>query len=262
MVRIKLFVGKTIEENAGIYFERIKKFKGKLDGAKNALVQSKVKLKELETRKIAEEKSKYSQHTKPLKKEWYEKFRWFRSSEGFLVIGGRDASTNDILIKKFTENNDIVFHTEMAGSPFFVVKSDNKPIGKQTIQETADATASFSKAWKLGLSSTEVYNVNPEQVSKKAPTGEYITKGAFMIYGKKNNIDNSINLAVGMNDEGKIFCAPLSAVKANSKAYMEILHGDKKPSEIAKMLQKIIGGSLDDIIRALPSGGCKIKKEK
>ncbi len=257
MSKIKLFIEKSIEENAGIYFDRVKKLKGKLEGAKNALEESRKKFKILEARKLESEKPQ--EKIPQRKKEWFEKFRWFVSSEGFLVIGGRDASTNDILIKKFTENNDIVFHTEMAGSPFFVVKSENKPIGEQTIQETADATASFSKAWKLGLSSTQIFYVSPEQVSKKAPTGEYITKGAFMIYGKKNNLQNSVNLAVGIDENGKIFCAPLNAVKANSKKFIEISQGDKKPSEIAKVILKVLGGSLDDIIRALPAGGCKLK---
>ncbi|MEK6808318.1 MAG: NFACT RNA binding domain-containing protein, partial [Nanoarchaeota archaeon] len=179
--------------------------------------------------------------------------------EGFLVIGGRDSTTNDILIKKFTEKNDLIFHTEMAGSPFFVVRSENKEIGGKTKQETSDAVVSYSRAWKLGVTSTEVYYVSPEQLTKKAPTGEYIKKGAFMIYGKKEYITNHINLAIGITKDGKIMGAPLNAISFNCEKYVEIKQGRKKSSEIAKFIQRKIGGELDDIIRAMPSGGCEVK---
>ena len=124
---------------------------------KNRLVRSrklkikKKKLKEVITRK----------------KKWYEKFRWFVSSEGFLCIGGRDATTNDILVKKHMEKGDLVFHTQLAGSPFFIIKSEGKKIGKKTIEEAAQATASYSRAWKHGFTVTEVYYITPEQVKKE-----------------------------------------------------------------------------------------------
>ena len=57
-----------------------------------------------------------------IKREWYEKFRWFISSEGFLVIGGRDATSNEIVIKKHADKNDLVFHTDIKGSPFHLSK--------------------------------------------------------------------------------------------------------------------------------------------
>ena len=122
------------------------------------------------------------------KQDWYEKFHWFISSEGFLCIGGRDATTNEIVIKKHTDKEDFVFHTEAPGSPFFVIKTESgegKEPTKKTFEEVALATGVFSKAWKLGLSSTEVFMVKPEHVSKEAQSGEYIAKGAFMIYGKR-----------------------------------------------------------------------------
>lgn len=256
---IKLYVNKSLEENASIYYEKAKKFKNKLEGARKALEASKAKLKEVESKyvEILAHKKMLGHHF--LKREWYEKFRWFISSEGFLVLGGRDSSTNDILIKKFTEKNDLVFHTEMAGSPFFVIKSDNKVIGEQTKQEIADAVVSYSRAWKLGITSTEVFYVTPEQISKKAPTGEYIKKGAFMIYGKKSYIQNNVNLAIGINDKGKIIGGPVNAIKSNCKNYVEIRQGRKKSSDVAKLIQKKIGGNLDEIIRVMPSGGCEVK---
>src|SRR3989338_9469069 len=190
MIRIELDLTKSIDENAAVYFEKAKKIKKKIAGAERALQDSLKKLKELEAKKekLILQESKDAPF-KERKKEWYEKFRWFISSEGFLVIGGRDATTNEIIIKKFTDKEDIVFHTDMAGSPFFVIKcAQEKKKGKIpseiTLQETANATAIFSRAWKLGMSTLDVFYVSPEQISKTPQSGEYLVKGAFVIRGK------------------------------------------------------------------------------
>ena len=264
MIKIGLDLGKTIDENAAFYFEKSKKAKKKSEGAKEALEKSRAKLKELElklekekkekqnAREEAEEKAKKSRERK-----WFEKFRWFFSSEGFLCVGGRDATTNEVLIKKHASPDDIVFHTELAGSPFFIVKTEGKKPGEATMQEAAQATAAFSRAWKLGFNTADVFHVKPEQVSKKAKAGEYLDKGAFMIYGKKENVRAEIALAVGIK-EGKIQCAPPEAVRNNCEKYMLITQGSGKASDAAKKIRRILGGDLDEIIRALPSGGVEV----
>jgi len=259
MAKLILDLNKNVEENAEVYFNKAKKIKKKLEGAKEALGKSLKEHKKLKFKKEKEESLQPSPTAHPAKKEWYEKFRWFFSSEGFLIIGGRDATSNEVLIKKHTDKNDLVLHTDMAGSPFFVIKAENKKIGEKTINEAADATCSYSKAWKLGLSNTSVFYVEQEQVSKKAQSGEYLTKGAFMIYGKTNYIDNKINLAVGVKD-GKIMGGPVETIKKNCEKFVEVKQGRKKTSDVAKYIQKKIGGDLDEIIRALPAGGCEIKK--
>ena len=261
MTKLTLDLTKSIEENAAAYFERAKKVKKKIGGAEAALNENLKKLEELEHKrdKITAEKSK-QEKLKERKAEWYEKFRWFTSSEGFLVVGGRDATSNEIVIKKHTEANDLVFHTDMAGSPFFVVKTYGKPVGGKTKEEAADATCTFSRAWKLGLQASPVFYVNPDQVSKKTKAGEFMGKGAFMIYGKTNYINNKINLAIGINQNQQIMAGPVEAIKAHCEKYVELVQGDEKSSSVAKYIQHKIGGSLDEIIRALPSGGFKVKK--
>jgi predicted ribosome quality control (RQC) complex YloA/Tae2 family protein len=262
MPLIELDLNKTVEQNASIYFDKSKKMKKKAEGAKEALKIHEKKLKDLEKKK-EKEKAQYDEKKKSnvkLKKEWYEKFRWFISSEGFLVIGGRDATTNEIVIKKHTDKNDLVFHTDLAGSPFFVIKTENKKPGKKTLQETADATVTFSRVFKLGQSSSPIFYVKPEQVSKEAQTGEYLTKGAFMIRGKTNYIENKINLAVGKLESGRLMAAPIEAIKKHCKEFIILVQGDKKTSEIAKKIKAKFGGNLDDIIRILSAGGIDLKK--
>ena len=262
MAKLTLDLTKSIDENAAVYFEKAKKAKKKIEGAEKALNESLKRLQELEAKKekMALEKSKQEKF-KERKHEWYEKFRWFTSSEGFLVIGGRDATSNEIVVKKHTEPNDLVFHTDMAGSPFFVVKSNNNQVGAKTKEEVADATCTFSRAWKLGLQTSSVFYVAPEQVSKKTKAGEYMGKGAFMIYGKTNYIGNKINLAVGITSKQQIMAGPLEAIRANCGKYVVLIQGPEKASAVAKYIQRKIGGAIDEIIRALPSGGFKVKME-
>ncbi len=260
MARLTLDLTKTVEQNAAAYFEKAKKIKKKIIGAEKALQDSLRQIKDLEAKKEKELKKNEEKRRIPAKKEWYEKFRWFFSSEGLLVIGGRDATTNEVVIKKYTSPDDIVFHTDMAGSPFFIVKSGGKQIGEKTIHEVADATCTFSRAWKLGLQTTPAFYVKPEQVSKKAQSGEYMGKGAFMVYGKTNYADNKINLAIGMTKDSKIMAGPAEAVKAHCAKFVELAQGNEKASAMAKTIRHKIGGEIDDIIRALPSGEFRIKK--
>ena len=257
MVKIKIDISKSIEENAGIYYDKVKKLKKKLTGVNIALERSRGNMKKL----LAAREKQLSVETAPVrkdtKKEWYEKYRWFISSEGFLCIGGRDATTNEILIKKHTDKDDIVFHTDMAGSPFFVIKTEGKKPKESTIKETADATVTFSKAWKLGLMYTQVFHVKPDQVTKEAQAGEFLKKGSFMIRGKPIYIDNNVNIAIG-SYEDRPMAGPVSAIKKNCPIYIVLEQGDEKVSGIAKKIHKKLGFEIDDIIRVLPTGSFKI----
>tara|TARA_Y100000310_G_scaffold345288_1_gene463440 strand:- start:4943 stop:5725 length:783 start_codon:yes stop_codon:yes gene_type:complete len=260
MVKILINLKKSVEENASVYYEKAKKAKKKIKGAEDAIKKNKKKLIDLQKKADKELKEiEEKEEVVKRRKEWYEKFRWFFTSEGFLVIGGRDATSNEVVIKKYTESNDLVFHTDMAGSPFFVVKTDGKDVGGASKNEVSDATCTFSRAWKLGLQTTSVFSVDPEQVSKKAQSGEYLTKGAFMIYGKVNYVDNTVNLAVG-DYKGKIMAGPVESVKKHCKKVIILVQGDEKPSDIAKKIKHKLGGDLDTIIRALPAGEFSIKE--
>jgi hypothetical protein len=148
----------------------------------------------------------------------------------------------------------------MAGSPFFLIKTEGKKVDELAIQETAEATASFSRAWKAGLATIDVFYVKPEQVSKQSESGEYMAKGAFMIRGKTTYVHPNIKLAVGIR-QGKIMCGPVSAVKKNCEKFMLFSQGNEKASDAAKKIKKELGGELDEIIRALPSGGVRIAKK-
>ncbi|PIN67622.1 hypothetical protein COV94_06960 [Candidatus Woesearchaeota archaeon CG11_big_fil_rev_8_21_14_0_20_57_5] len=274
-MRIHLELQKSIDQNAGLYFEQAKKAKAKAEGARTALEDTKRKLKSAQkdlakeqaaSHAAQQEQQRASDHKEQAKARaaWYHSYRWFLSSDGILCVGGRDATQNEVLIKKHTQPGDKVLHTDMAGSPFFIVKAEGNDIPESTLQEAANATASFSKAWGLGLSSTPVFWVKPEQVSKEAASGEYLTRGAFVIKGKTNYLDNQMDLCIGVVDRF-VMAGPERAVASHSPTYVRILPGGQKTSAVAKATYNIIlkgepKSYLDDIIRALPTGGCSLPK--
>lgn len=259
-MEIEICLDKSVEQNAEVYFEKSKKAKKKLKGAGKALMVSRKKLEKLEKEKEKElEKieKKAQQEKTARKKEWYEKFHWFVSSEGFLCIGGKDATSNEMVIKKQTEENDLVLHTDMAGSPFFVIK-DGQKASEETIKEAAQATASYSKAWKLGLSVLDVFYVKPEQVSKEAQPGEYMSKGSFMVRGKTKYLRPRLEIGIGIKG-GIVVGGGVGAIKKNADQFVVVVPGKLKKSDIAKKIQKKIGGDLDEIIKFLPTGGCSLR---
>jgi len=254
-MRIVINIKKSVEENASAYFERAKKLKKKIEGIKRIIDVYNNKLEELKNKKAIElEKIKKAKIKVKKEKRWYDKFHWFYSSDGFLVIGGKDATTNEIIIKKHCEKNDLVFHTEIPGSPFVVIKSEGKEIPETTKTEAAIECAVYSKSWKIGII-PEVYYVLPEQITKKAPSGEYLTKGAFMIYGKKNFIKGiEMKIAIGVKN-GQIIGGPVSAIKKNAEKFVIIIPGDIKKSTLAKMIKEKIDGDVDEIMKFLPGDG-------
>ena len=255
-MRIRLDIRKTVEENAAAYFEKAKKARSKLKKIEEVIKKAQEELASLDEKESQEEK--ITQKEKKREKKWFEKFRWFISSDGFLCIGGRDATSNEMVVKKHTSPSDLVFHTDLAGSPFFVIQSEGKEIPQQSIMETAQATAAFSRAWKQGLGYLEVFYVKPEQVTKEARAGEFIGKGAFMIYGKKNILRVDLSCAVGRTEDGLWMCGPKSAVEKHCPNFFLVSVGKDRPSDAAKTLRKKLGGEIDDIIRVLPPGPVKL----
>ncbi|MBI4139748.1 DUF814 domain-containing protein [Candidatus Woesearchaeota archaeon] len=256
----------SIDQNAAVYFEKAKKARKKSEGLKRALEKFRDELLRIDEETIIEsEKNKIVIHQKSL--QWFEKFRWFVSSDGFLCVGGRDATSNDIIVKKHAVKGDIVFHTSIPGSPFFVVKSGGSIVPKATLDEVAVATASFSRAWREGFASTEVYHITPEQVLKSDPSGISLPRGSFYIDGRKTFYNPILELAIGKCDDFPdivpsrlVMCAPISSVQKWCSSVYIVRQGDKSSSDVAKKLSKEFGVSTDDIIRVLPSGGVSLKR--
>lgn len=168
---IEIDISKTLNKNIEDYYSRRRKAIDKSDKTKIALENIVEKLAPKKKTLPAQKREQY----------WFEKFNFFISSENVLVIGGKNAQQNEIIVKKYMEPTDLYFHCDIQGASSVICKSRTD----STIQEASYMSLCMSKCWDEGVL-REVFYVEPEQVSKTAPSGEYISKGSFMIKGKKN----------------------------------------------------------------------------
>lgn len=260
--RIQIDSKLSIPENAEVYYEKAKKAKKKIEGVLMAIERTEKEIEKI-TRRKDEALRNITVPRKRVKREmkWFEKFRWFLSSDGFLVLGGRDAGTNEMVVKRHMEPRDIYLHSDIHGAPSVIIKSQGKEIPETTIQEAAVFAASFSSAWTRGFSSLDVYWVHPEQVSKTPKSGEFVARGAFIIRGSRNYIRGvPLKIAVGIVDyDGeRLMSGPQSAVEKRTDNYVVIKPGYTKKEALAREIKSRIDKenilTLEDFIRVLPPG--------
>jgi predicted ribosome quality control (RQC) complex YloA/Tae2 family protein len=267
---IKLEPEEDLEAIASGYYDKAKASESKIENAKKAKEQTEKQLEELKKEEIDLEEV-MEDKTQKREKEWFEKYRWFYSSEGFLVLIGRDVQTNDMLVNKHMESNDLYFHADFDGAPSVVVK-DGQESGEETREQAAKAAVSFAKTWKAGIGSDNTYYVTPDKVTQEPESGEYLPKGAFIIRGDRNYIRNvKVEVAIGPYEieEGLYvpMAGPLEAVKENCSTFVEVEPGRTKKSDIAKDIRSYFKEQdfdldLDYIVRSLPPGESDIKSKK
>jgi len=257
-LRFGLDLRRDLYANASRFYERGKRAKRRLKGAQTALEETRKKLEEAKTR-IKEAKAlekvkpvealKEVEERKVKRKEWFEKFRWFVSSDGFLVLAGKDAVSNEVLVNKYTEDGDVVFHADVVGAPFVVVKTEGKKPSEQCLREAGEFAAAFSRGWREGFASVDVYWVKPEQLSKGGPSGEYVPRGGFVVRGKRNWMRGaSLKVAVGVvveeDGEVRFVGGPVDAVKTKTKAYVVVVPGDLRGKAFFKRVLKVLAGKM------------------
>ncbi|VDK73476.1 unnamed protein product [Litomosoides sigmodontis] len=149
-----------------------------------ALKSAKIKTKE--TLEVVHTKAEVMKRRRVM---WFEKFFWFVSSENYLVIGGRDAQQNELLVKRYLRPGDIYMHADTRGASSVIIRNKlgGGDVPPRTLNEAATMAICYSSAWEAKVT-TSAWWVYQHQVSRTAPTGEYLTPGSFMIRGKKNYI--------------------------------------------------------------------------
>lgn len=254
-LRFCLDLRKDLFANAAKFYEMAKAAKRKLEGVKTALNETRKRLLEAEAElgkievaeqitptMIARELAK----RKIKQKKWFEKFRYFTSSEGFLVVAGKDAISNEVLIKRYAEPEDMVLHADVVGAPFVIVKTGGKAPSEQCLREAAEFAAAYSRGWREGFASVDVYWVKPNQLSKMGGSGEYVPRGAFVVSGSRNWMRGTpLKLAVGVlfdekTDEPSFINGAVDAVKAKTKTYVIVIPGDISGKELLKQVLKAL----------------------
>ena len=267
--KVKIELDAPLPSIASILFDESKKQKGAITSIEKLIEKTEDQLeKTIEKGEIAKGSVGFSDIRK---KNWYERYRWFFTSDGLLAVGGRDSSSNSALVRKHMESNDKIFHAEINGSPFFILKDTNEDLMPLSLEETAYATVCFSRAWQASAHGLNSFWVKPDQIKKAAPTGQSMGKGSFMIYGTRNFIKvASLKLAVGIMKEDENFLlvsGPVEPIKKNCLCYVIIEPGGSPISDVAKKIRAEFNKSddkfqklfvVDDYVRALPTGSSKI----
>jgi len=265
---VQVDTNKGIPESCEKYYNKGKKAKKKINGVKIAIENTKGEIQKLEDKRevaIQELETPDKKVKKQLK--WYEKLRWFVSSDGYLVIGGRDANSNEQVVKKYSKSNDLYLHCDIHGAPSTIIQNNGDgEIPESTMYEAACFASSYSSAWKEGFSSYDSYWVNLDQVSKTPESGEFLKKGSFVIRGRKNFIRNvPVLIAIGVVDyDGakRVMAGPVPALDNMCDDYVILKPGFTKKERISKKVLSIIDKDnilgVDDIVRNLPSGKCDV----
>ncbi len=184
-------------------------------------------------------KTAVSKHHAPvLKKKWFHRFRWFYTSDGVLVLGGRDAGQNEELVKKYMEGGDTFVHADVHGASIVIIKGKT-----ERLDEVAQFAASFSGAWRSGHFSADVYSVRPDQVSKTPEAGEYVTRGSFIVRGERHYEKGvPLGTAIGFQTEPEVAVigGPVTTVKARAKYLVELKPGQFEPNDTAKKVLRIL----------------------
>lgn len=275
-MNVKIDFRKSVNENAQYYYKLNKKTRKKIEGAKKAIKNTEKEIEEREKRekrdKIISEDKKGK---KPTSKFWFDKYKWFISSDGNLVIAGKDAKTNEEVVKKYLEKIDRYAHADAGGAPSVVIRENREEegkISKKTLKEACQYAILHSKEWKRGIASGRAYWVKPAQVSKTAEAGESLPTGAFVIRGKRNFFDDlpleASLLEINYKGQKKVMCAPSYALEEREddiiKKRVDFIPGKKSQNDFAKEMSEYFSVPVEEIQNILPPGGVKVvhKDEK
>ena len=267
-----LIVDLSIWKQLGSLYDELKTIKGtinKLQAERDSLLMRIQDLNERLSRSIPDIHAEITDRVSITIEKEFKRLRRFVTSEGFEVLAGKDASSNIALIRKQLNDKDLVFHAEIKGSPVAILKRGSEA-GEASIEEAAQFTACFSRAWREGLSSATVYYVKPEQISLSPPPGQFLPKGSFMVYGPRNYLTTELSLAVNIEQQNgkiKIKVIPkLTADKLRIK-YVEIRPGNINSVEAARKLvhlfklsipKRIEGELIDAVASMIPYGRCYV----
>ena len=302
-VRVELDASTGVEVNADRLYQEAKRIEGKKEGAQEAIESTRAELAAVKERKAEweaaeegddgaaaeddEEDETYetdwlSRPSIPIRSpdDWYKRFRWFHTSDGYLVIGGRNADQNEELVKKYMGNHDRFFHTQAHGGPVTLLKAagpsesaDPVDWDDSTLREAAQFAVSYSSDWKDGRGAGDAYMVEPDQVSKTPESGEYIEKGSFVIRGERTYFEDvPCRVAVGVQCEPvtRAIGGPPSAIVDRAATSVTLEPGMYAQNDAAMMVYRELKerfadqsfvrkvASADQLQEFLPSGGSAI----
>ncbi|MDX1534336.1 MAG: NFACT family protein, partial [Thermoplasmata archaeon] len=246
----------TVDQNAQRYYEQKRALLERGGRIETALAASRKELHRVE--KSARRKERQRPLYPASKRFWFDAYRWTLSSGKVLILGGRDARSNEKLVRKHLSPGDRYVHADLTGAPSVVVKGGAEA-DERTLREASRFALVYSKAWRHGLGSGSAFWVTPDQVSKTAESGEFVKRGSFVIRGKRNYVHN-LALALGVGEvevEGnrRIMGGDPDALRALSKRYLVVKPaGPLRRQDLARLLSRAYEVPSAEVERVLPAG--------
>jgi len=272
-----------VEANASALYEEAKEVAEKREGTKEALEEARDELERMQREKEKEEDGERDEEDETTTlsergQNWYDRFRWFRTSDGFLVIGGRDADQNDEIYNKYTDPDDVFFHTEAPGGPITILMrtEPDEPKGdievpESSREEAAQFAGIYSSVWDSGQGAAEVYSVPASNISKTPESGEYIEKGSVVVRGDRTYYTVEMRAAVGMrlDESAGVVGGPPGPIEKQAEFSLRLEPGRYSRNDTAKKVYRRFRDELDeslvrrltstdDVRRFLPPGGSRI----
>ena len=259
-IKIPLDYTKNIDANASDLYGKGKEIGEKAKRADDALKESIEVLNKKEAG-MAKTKAAMANRAQPTKQYWFDRYKWFVTPSGRLVIAGKDAHTNDNIVKKHLKDDDVYAHADLHGAPSTILK-DGVKATDEDLREACIYALAQSKGWVAALSDGSAYWVYTDQVSKTPQAGEFVPRGAFIIRGKRNyEYHLPMELAVGevmYENNRKVMCAPLESMKKHSQKYFIIRPGRGKAGKTAAQMAKELQVPEEEVSRILPPGDSEI----
>ena len=292
---ITLEISKTVHQNAQRYFEEGRSQKSKAKGAQAALAGTEEAREKAEKRAAKDAAAGRLRARQRSKRFWFEKHRWAMLSGGHLLIGGRDAKGNDVVVRKHLSSHDLYFHADLHGAPSCSLKlkdglapnqnpSEAIPEGVASLQivqnladgtedarelseslhsEAAQVAVCWSRAWGSGGAAAVAFHARPSQVSKTTESGESLGRGSFVVRGKRNwHRDLPLELAVGMavvNGVPMPVSGTPSTISEYCQRWVKVTPGREKKEAVANRISKATGLVQDDLLSCLPPGNCSVE---
>jgi predicted ribosome quality control (RQC) complex YloA/Tae2 family protein len=265
---VPLLVRRPLEASARELYEEAKRAQAKLAGARAALAQTQADLAAGAVATEAAERDEAHAPAPTRKPHWFERFRWFVSSEGVLCVAGRDAGSNDQVVRRYLKAADRYVHADLHGAASVVVKhpGPGRPDPTdRTMHEAGQFAVAFSKAWRAGLASASAFWVASDQVSKSGGTGEFVARGAWVIHGTKQMMrDLPTELAIGTiayEDDELWSVAPPAALQSRGRVRFLLTPGEERErGEREIELARELGLSRSRLQSLLPAGGITVRR--
>ena len=188
----------------------------------------------------------------------YKKYKWFYTKSEKLIVGGKNAESNDNLLNelKKTGKNYVVMHTKAPGSPFCIIFSDIKDVTPKDIEECAIFTGCFSRAWKEMCMTAVIDVFKLSQLSKD----KLMKTGTWQVKGKTEQKKVFLKLAI-VFQENIIRAVPVASTDVSEIiAYVRPGKIDKVEAVAKTKFAALKKLNKEDLISALPAGGASFEK--